>query len=88
MPDITICPTCGSDKIKKVQRDLAREFQGQSYTVPALEFYECPNCGERFYDREAVQKMQACSPAFAKPQTQRARAKARVPITAGARAAA
>jgi YgiT-type zinc finger domain-containing protein len=73
MFEIKTCPTCGSDKIKKVQRDLVREFQGQSYTVPSLEFYECPNCGERLYDREAVQKMQAYSPAFARPRTSRAR---------------
>ncbi|PKO21445.1 MAG: hypothetical protein CVU38_14715 [Chloroflexi bacterium HGW-Chloroflexi-1] len=88
MPDITICPTCGSDKIKKVQRDLTREFQGQSYTVPALEFYECPNCGERLYDWEAVQKMQAYSPAFARSRRPRVRARVRVPFTSVARAAA
>ncbi len=84
MIKITICPTCGSDKIRKVQRDWTDEFQGQSYTVPALEFYECPNCGERIYDREAMRRIEACSPAFAKPRTPRARARVRVPATAGA----
>ncbi|PKO21442.1 MAG: hypothetical protein CVU38_14700 [Chloroflexi bacterium HGW-Chloroflexi-1] len=85
---IRTCPTCGSDKIKKVQRDWTDEFEGQFYTVPNLEFWVCPNCGERIYDREAMRKIEAHSPAFAKPRTPRARAKARVPVTAGARAAA
>ena len=64
MPKITRCPTCGSDGIEKVQRTLTGEFRGQSYSVPALEFYECPNCGERVYDREAMRRIEANSPAF------------------------
>jgi len=40
------------------------EFRGQPYTVPDLEFYECPDCGERIYDREAMRKIEAYSPAF------------------------
>jgi YgiT-type zinc finger domain-containing protein len=63
---ITICPTCGSSKIKRVQRNWTGEVQGQTYTVPDLEFYECPNCGEKVYDREAMRKIEAHSPAFAK----------------------
>ena len=66
MIKIVTCPTCGSKRIKKVRRDLPREFQGKSYTVPALEFHECPDCGERVYDREAMRKIQAHSPAYAK----------------------
>jgi len=60
------CPSCGSRKIKKVRRDLSGEFQGQIYTVPSLEFYECPVCHEKVYDREAMRKVQAHSPAFVK----------------------
>lgn len=58
------CPTCGSDKIRRVGRDLVREYTGQPYTVPAVEFYDCPNCGEKVYDREAIQKIEAYSPAY------------------------
>lgn len=64
MLKITICPTCGSRKIKRVRRDCTREAAGQRYTVPDLRFYECPNCGERLYDREAMRKIEAYSPAF------------------------
>ena len=88
MIEITICPTCGSDRIKKVQRDLSDEFEGQFYTVPDLEFWECPNCGERIYDREAMRKIEACSPAFARPRMPRTSTRPRVRVTAAARAAA
>lgn len=64
--EITTCPTCGSDRIKHVKRDLKRTFKGMDYTVPALEFYECPNCGEKLFDREAMRKIEAYSPAYKK----------------------
>ncbi|NUM77415.1 YgiT-type zinc finger protein [candidate division KSB1 bacterium] len=66
MIKITTCPTCGSKKIKKVRKNLTRSFQGQIYTVPNLEFHECPDCGERLYDRDAMRKIEAYSPAYAK----------------------
>ncbi len=58
------CPTCGSDKIKKVRGAVSREFEGEFYTVPDVTYYACPECGERVYDGDAVDKMQAVSPAF------------------------
>jgi len=63
---ITVCPSCASTKTAKVRHDWSVEFQGQSYTVPSLEFYECPVCGERVYDRQAMRKIEEHSPAFAK----------------------
>jgi len=36
--------------------------------VPNLEFYECAKCGERVYDREAMRKIEAYSPAFVQHQ--------------------
>lgn len=65
---ITICPSCGSRKIRRARRSWRGEFQGQCYTVPSLEFYECPVCGEKVYDREAMRKIEHSSPAFAKVQ--------------------
>lgn len=64
MVKITICPSCGSSRIKGVRQNWTGEFQGQSYTVPNLEFYECGDCGEKIYDREAMRKIEAHSPAF------------------------
>jgi len=63
---ITTCPTCGSRKIKRVRKTVKREFDGKRYTVPDLEFFECPNCGEELYDRAAFQKIVAHSPAYEK----------------------
>ncbi len=63
---IKICPTCGSDKIKRVAHDLTRKFMGQTYTVPIVEFYDCPNCGEKIYDHEAMLKIESHSPAYRK----------------------
>jgi len=65
MLNITVCPSCGSRRIRKVRRDWTGEFQGQTYVVPGLEFYECPQCGERVYDRDAMRRIEAQSPAFA-----------------------
>jgi len=69
MLDISLCPSCGSSRIGEVQRDVTREFEGQTYTVPQLTFYECPDCGEAAYDPEAVRKLEAHSPAFSKTPT-------------------
>jgi YgiT-type zinc finger domain-containing protein len=64
MIQITVCPSCGGGNIIRVRQDWTGEFRGQPYTVPDLEFYECPDCGERIYDREAMRKIEVCSPAF------------------------
>jgi YgiT-type zinc finger domain-containing protein len=63
---IKICPTCGSEKIRRVVRDITRKYKGQSYTVPKVSFYDCPNCGEKVYDHEAMLKIKTHSPAYRK----------------------
>lgn len=68
MLKITVCPTCGSEKIKHVCRDLARTVKGQDYVVPLLEFDECPDWREMVFDAAAMRKIQEHSPAFAKPR--------------------
>jgi len=60
------CPTCGSKRIKWVRRNWRDDFQGKPYWVPNLEFYECPDCGEHIYDRDAMRKIEVHSPAYAK----------------------
>jgi YgiT-type zinc finger domain-containing protein len=66
MLKLSSCPTCGSQKMKKVRRSLREAFRGQTYTIPGLEFYACPDCGEHVYDRAAMRKIEAFSPAFAR----------------------
>ncbi len=60
---ITTCPTCGSRRIRPVRKDVTEEAAGKRYTIPDLEFYECPVCGEKLYDREAMRKLESFSPA-------------------------
>ncbi len=71
MRKITICPTCGSRRLKTVRRTLTRRFDGEPYTVPNLAFHECLDCGERLYDRDAMRKIEAHSPAYAKTHAAR-----------------
>ena len=63
---IKTCPSCGSDRIEQITQDIVRRYKGQEYTVPAVTFHECPDCGEKVYDREAMLKIEACSPAYRK----------------------
>lgn len=37
---------------------------GQSYTVPQLAYVVCRECGEKIYDKAAMQKIQQYSPAY------------------------
>jgi YgiT-type zinc finger domain-containing protein len=69
--NITTCPSCGSKRIKRVRRDATRNFKGKEYTVPDLEYYECPDCGEKVYDREAMRQIEAHSPAFKRAASKR-----------------
>lgn len=70
---ITKCPTCGSRRIKKVRRNWKGSYRGRTYVVPALEFYDCRDCGEEVYDRDAMRKIEAHSPAYARPRAASAR---------------
>jgi YgiT-type zinc finger domain-containing protein len=62
--NINTCPSCGNTKIKKIRGPVSHQFKGETYTVPGVTYYACPECGERVYDSDAVSKMQAASPAF------------------------
>ena len=66
MLKISACPSCGNKKVNRVQRDWLGLFHSHTYIVPQLEFYECSACGEKIYDREAMQKIEVHSPAFTK----------------------
>jgi YgiT-type zinc finger domain-containing protein len=68
---ITKCPACGSDRIKKIRRNLTANFKGKTYTVPNLEYHACPDCGEKIYSREAMRKIEAHSPAFERTRPKR-----------------
>ena len=56
------CPTCGSKRIQRVKRSLSLSAQGKRFTVPAVVFHECPNCGEQVFSPEAMDKIAAHRP--------------------------
>ena len=65
MLEIKKCPSCDNGEIKKIRRNWTGIYKGKAYTVPNLRYYECAECGERIYDRDAMQEIEAHSPAFA-----------------------
>ena len=65
MIKIAKCPSCGEPKIRKSARKWSGEYKGHAYLVANLEFDECPDCGERVYDPDAMRAIEANSPAFA-----------------------
>ena len=73
--NIKTCPSCGGKRVKRVRGNWAGDFKGETYTVPNLEYYVCPDCGEKVYDREAMRQMEAHSPAFKRGASKRKRAK-------------
>jgi len=55
---LTFCLNCYSKNLKKVRRTVSGTRQGKRYSVPGVEFYECPDCGERIYDPVAVRQIE------------------------------
>ena len=55
---LSVCPSCSSRKLKKVRKTVSGTRQGKRYSVPAVEFYECPDCGERIYDPTAMRQIE------------------------------
>lgn len=66
MQKITACPSCGSRRMRRVTQDWTGAFKGRAYTVPNVQFDECPDCGEQVFDRDAVRRIQAHRPAASK----------------------
>lgn len=55
---LAVCSNCYSKNIKKVRRTVSGMRQGKRYSVPRVEFYECPDCGERIYDPTAMRQIE------------------------------
>ena len=55
---LSVCPNCCSEKLKKVRKTVSGTRQGKRYSVPAVEFHECPDCGERIYDPTAMRQIE------------------------------
>ena len=56
----------GMRQDQEVRRKWTARFQRKTYMVPNLEFHECADCGEKVYNPQAMRRMEAASPAFAR----------------------
>ncbi len=54
MLKLTICPTCGSGRVRRVRGTVSGKVRGRRYRAEGVSFYACPDCSERIYDREAM----------------------------------
>ena len=55
---LTFCPNCYSKNLKKVRRTVSGTRLGKPYSVPGVEFYECPDCGEQIFDPVAMRQIE------------------------------
>ena len=47
---------------------LQRQDRGRKYTAPELEFFDCPDCGEKVYSREIIREIESC---YERPKARR-----------------
>lgn len=59
MTPIGKCPICGSRKMQRVRDRVTLHPRGRTVESPTLEIDRCNNCGERFFDHAASQKIDA-----------------------------
>ncbi len=70
---VSVCPTCNSRRIKRIRGTWSGSYKGKPYGVSDLDYYSCPNCGEKVYPPEAMRRIQEASPGY----TRRARGQRR-----------
>jgi YgiT-type zinc finger domain-containing protein len=56
---IKTCPTCGSNRIRRVKRDIESKRAGQNFIAQDIEIEECANCGERLFSPESLEQIAA-----------------------------
>jgi YgiT-type zinc finger domain-containing protein len=59
---ITVCPICGSRKIRQVRRDVESRRGGVTFTARGIDIEECPHCGEQLFSPEALRQIDAQRP--------------------------
>jgi len=80
---VSVCPTCGSPDIRMVRGSWVGNYKGETYSVKELQYYSCPNCGEKVYSPEAMRRIQEASPAFLKSGGRQAERKPRQTLPLG-----
>ena len=64
-----VCPNCYGKNLKKVRKTVTGTREGKRYSIPAVEFYECPDCGEKVYDPAAMRQIEQRSHAHVKTRS-------------------
>ena len=57
--EFTACPLCESPSIRKKKGAYKFDIHGEALLTPVIQYWECPNCDEAFFDREANRKIDA-----------------------------
>ena len=52
----TKCPLCESPLIQQKKGKYGFEIKGKIIPSPVIEYWECPSCGEAFFDQIANKK--------------------------------
>jgi len=55
---LNVCPNCGNKNLKKVHKTVTGTRNGKRYSAPNVDYYECPDCGERIYDPAAIRQIE------------------------------
>ncbi len=51
------CGSCGMKSMERAILDVNRNFQGHTLTIPAVDGWHCPSCGEvEFASREEAER--------------------------------
>ena len=66
MKALTKCPICGSRKIQRRKESVQLHPRGRTVVVKEVEIDHCTNCGERFFDHAASEKIDAAIPTTAR----------------------
>ena len=66
------CGSCGTTGMERAIRDVNRDFQGHTLTIPAVDGWHCPSCGDvEFASREEAEHFFAAVQATQKEATLR-----------------
>jgi YgiT-type zinc finger domain-containing protein len=55
--EFSVCPLCGSSAIQKKRGHYKFNIKGKSIAAPLVQYWECPNCGEAFFDKQANKRI-------------------------------
>ena len=67
---VSVCPASGSRRIERLCGKWGCSYKGKPYEVAHLEYYSCPDCGEKVYPPEAMRRIQEASPGYSQRAAQ------------------